>query len=50
MLRLHWVSLRAKEKVKEILATHRPEPVPEDARREIPGILRRARAELLTKS
>ncbi|MBA7707995.1 Glycine betaine methyltransferase [subsurface metagenome] len=40
----------AKEKVKEILATHKPEPIPEDVEREISQILKRAEAELLTKS
>jgi len=37
----------AKEKVKEILATHKPEPIPEDVEREISQILKRAEAELL---
>jgi len=36
----------AKEKVKEILATHKPEPMPEDVEKEISRILRRAEAEL----
>jgi len=40
----------AHEKVKEILATHRPEPIREDAQKEISRILRRAEIELLTKS
>ncbi len=37
----------AKEKVKEILATHKPEPIPEDVEKEISQILKRAKAELL---
>jgi len=37
----------AHEKVKEILATHKPEPIPEDAQKEISKILRRAETELL---
>ena len=37
----------AKEKTKEILATHKVEPVPEDVEREISRILKRAEAELL---
>lgn len=37
----------AREKVKEILATHKPAPIPEDVEREISRILRRAEAELL---
>ena len=40
----------AKEKVKEILATHKPEPIPEGVQREISQILRRAEAEFLRKS
>jgi len=40
----------AKEKVREILATHKPEPIPEDVEREISQILKRAEAELLTKN
>ena len=36
----------AKEKVKEILATHKPTPLPEDVDREISRILQRAEAEL----
>ena len=40
----------AHEKVKEILATHKPEPIPEDVEKEISGILQRAEAELVTKS
>ena len=40
----------AREKVKEILATHKPEPIPEDAQKEISKILKRAEAELVTKS
>jgi len=40
----------AKEKVKEILATHKPEPIPEDIEGEISQILKRAEADLLTKS
>jgi len=37
----------AKEKTEEILATHKPEPIPEDVDREISRILKRAEAELL---
>jgi trimethylamine--corrinoid protein Co-methyltransferase len=37
----------AHEKVKEILATHKPTPLPEDVDREIGCILKRAEAELL---
>jgi trimethylamine--corrinoid protein Co-methyltransferase len=37
----------AHEKVKEILATHKPTPLPEDVDREISRILKRAEAELL---
>jgi len=37
----------AREKVKEILATHKPEPIPEDTQKEISKILKRAKAELL---
>jgi len=40
----------AKEKVKEILATHKPEPIHEKAEKEISRILNRAEAELLEKS
>jgi len=40
----------AHEKVKEILATHKPEPIPEDVEREISGILKRAETELLAES
>lgn len=40
----------AKEKVKEILATHKPEPIPEEVEREISQILKRAEADLLPKS
>jgi len=40
----------ANQKVKEILATHKPEPLPEDVDREISRILKRAEAELLNKS
>ncbi len=39
----------AHEKVKEILATHKPEPIPEDVEKEISGILQRAEAELVHK-
>ena len=39
----------AREKVKEILATHKPEPIPENVEKEISGILKRAEAELLHK-
>ncbi len=37
----------AKEKVKQILTTHKPEPIPEDVEKEISQILNRAEAELL---
>jgi trimethylamine--corrinoid protein Co-methyltransferase len=37
----------AKEKVREILATHKPAPLPEDVEKEIGRILKRAEAELL---
>jgi len=37
----------AHEKIKEILATHKPEPIPQDAQKEISKILKRAEAELL---
>ena len=37
----------AHEKIKEILATHKPEPIPEDAQKEISRILKRAETELL---
>ena len=37
----------AKEKTKEILATHKVEPIPEDVRKEVSRILKRAEAELL---
>ncbi len=40
----------AKEKVREILATHRPEPIPEAVEKEISQIYKRAEAELLRKS
>jgi len=40
----------AKEKVKEILATHKPEPIPGNTEKEISKILRRAETELLKKS
>jgi len=40
----------AKEKIKEILATHKPEPIPEDVEREISQILKRAEADLLPKN
>lgn len=40
----------AHEKVKEILATHKPERIPEDAQKEISKIVKRAETELLTKS
>lgn len=36
----------AKEKVDEILATHKPEPIPEDVEKEIARILKRAETEL----
>ena len=39
----------AREKVKEILATHKPEPIPENVEKEISGILKRAETELLHK-
>jgi trimethylamine--corrinoid protein Co-methyltransferase len=37
----------AREKVREILATHKPTPLPEDVEKEIGRILKRAEAELL---
>ena len=37
----------AKEKVKEILATHKAAPLPEDVEQEIGRIMKRAEAELL---
>ena len=37
----------AKEKTEEILATHKPKPIPEDVDREISRILKRAEAELI---
>jgi len=37
----------AKEKVKEILATHKPEPVPKDVQKEISQILKRYEKEVL---
>jgi len=37
----------AHEKVKEILATHKVEPIPEDIQKEISKILKRAEADLL---
>jgi len=37
----------AKEKTEEILATHKPEPIPENVDREISRILKRAEAELV---
>ncbi|MBA7664618.1 Glycine betaine methyltransferase [subsurface metagenome] len=37
----------ANEKVKEILATHKPQPIPEDVEKEISRILKRAEAELI---
>jgi len=40
----------AKEKISEILATHKPEPIPEDVQKEIGEIVKRAEAELLKKS
>jgi len=40
----------AKEKVREILATHKPEPIPEDVQGEISQILKRAEIELLNES
>jgi len=40
----------AKEKIKEILATHKPEPIPEDVEGEISQILKRAEIELLNES
>jgi trimethylamine--corrinoid protein Co-methyltransferase len=40
----------AREKVKEILATHRPAPIPGDVKEEIAQILNRADAELVTKN
>jgi len=40
----------ANEKVKEILATHKPDPLPEDVDKEVSRILKTAEAELLNKS
>ncbi len=40
----------AHEKVKEILATHKPTPLPEDIEREISQIMKRAEAEFLKSS
>ncbi|MCD6599735.1 MAG: trimethylamine methyltransferase family protein [Dehalococcoidia bacterium] len=37
----------AHEKIKEILATHKPAPIPQDAQKEISKILKRAERELL---
>lgn len=37
----------AKERVKEILATHKPEPLPADVAKEISRIFKRAEAKLL---
>jgi len=37
----------AHEKIKEILATHKPEPISQDAQKEISKILKRAETELL---
>jgi trimethylamine--corrinoid protein Co-methyltransferase len=37
----------AREKVKEILATHKVEPIPEDVEKEISRVLKRAESELL---
>jgi len=39
----------AKEKVKEILATHKPEPIPKDIQKEISQIMKRCEKELLSK-
>jgi len=41
---------KASEKVKEILATHKAEPIPENVEKEISKILRGAEIELLKKS
>jgi len=40
----------AKQRVKEILATHKPEPIPEDVEKEISQILNRAEAEFLAQN
>jgi trimethylamine:corrinoid methyltransferase-like protein len=40
----------AREKVEEILATHKVEPIPENVEKEISRILKRAETELLTKN
>jgi len=40
----------ANEKVKEILATHKPVPIPEHVEKEISEILNRAEVELLKKN
>ncbi len=40
----------AKERVRAILATHKPKPIPEDVEKEICQIVQRAEAEVLRKS
>ncbi len=40
----------AKERVRAILATHKPKPIPEDVEKEISQIVQRAEAEVLRKS
>jgi len=40
----------AREKVKEILATHRPEPIPKDVQEEISQIMKRCEKEFLGQS
>ena len=40
----------AKERVRAILATHKPKPIPEDVEKEICQIVQRDEAEVLRKS
>jgi len=40
----------AKERVRAILATYKPKPIPEDVEKEISQIVQRAEAEVLRKS
>ncbi len=40
----------AREKIKEILATHKPEPLPKDVQEEISRIMKRCEKEFLTQS
>jgi trimethylamine--corrinoid protein Co-methyltransferase len=39
----------AKEKVKEVLAKHKPEPIPKDIQKEISQIMKRCEKKLLSK-